>query len=194
MDIDSARARVEHLRKELERANLAYYVEKEPVMSDAEWDALFDELSQLEAEFPPLVTPDSPTQRVGAKTAVGSDFKPVKHSTPMLSLGKANAEEEVREWDARVRKLLVLADDATVRYACEPKYDGLSIEIVYRDGGLEVASTRGDGLTGEDVTANVRMIASVPHRQDRPLGRVLHRPRRPRRGGRSARAAVGSRP
>ena len=164
MDIDSARARVEHLRKELERGNHAYYVAKEPVMSDAEWDALFDELAKIEAEFPPLVTPDSPTQRVGAKTAVGSDFRPVKHATPMLSLGKANAEEEVRDWDARVRKLLGLAEGAPVRYACEPKYDGLSIELVYRDGALEVGSTRGDGFVGEDVTANVRAIKAIPQR------------------------------
>jgi DNA ligase (NAD+) len=164
MDIDSARKKVETLRAELERANVAYYVEKEPVMSDAEWDALFDELAKIEAEFPALVTPDSPTQRVGAKTAVASEFAPVKHATPMLSLGKANAEEEVREWDARVRKLLGLAESASVRYACEPKYDGLSIELVYRDGALEVASTRGDGFVGEDVTANIRAIARVPKR------------------------------
>src|SRR5687768_1214251 len=104
--LERVQQRVDELRAELERANEAYYVGQAPVMTDAEWDALFDELSQLEAEYPDLVTPDSPTQRVGSMQAVATDFKPVKHGVPMLSLGKANAEQEVRDWEARVRKNL----------------------------------------------------------------------------------------
>src|SRR5262245_58622627 len=161
MDIDSARARAEELRALLERANEAYYLSSKPIMSDEEWDALFDELANVGKEFPELVVPDSPTQRAGAKRAVAG-FPPVKHSVPMMSLGKATSASEVREWDTRVRKLVDLPEGAKLRYAVEPKYDGLSIEIVYRDGSLVIASTRGDGLVGEDVTPNVRTIASVP--------------------------------
>jgi DNA ligase (NAD+) len=163
MDTDSVRERAERLRGEIERANQAYYLEGEPIMTDEEWDSLFDELVKLEKEHPEIVTPDSPTQRVGPRK-ITTEFRPVEHSIPMLSLDKANAEEEVREWEARLRRQLGLDAGATIAYFCEPKYDGLSIELVYRGGKLEVGSTRGDGTTGEDVTPNIRAIKDVPHR------------------------------
>src|SRR5205085_1582783 len=134
MNIDSARQRVEHLRAELERANQAYYVGREPIMTDAEWDALFDELAQLETRYPELLTPDSPTQRVGSLAPVSTEFQPVKHSVPMLSLGKANAESEVRDWEGRVHKILGVDAEAKIVYTCEPKFDGLSVELVYEKG------------------------------------------------------------
>ena len=160
MSIDSARERVEHLRAELERANQAYYVGHKPMMTDAEWDALFDELARLETDYPELLTPDSPTQRVGSLAPVSTEFHPVKHSVPMLSLGKANADSEVREWEGRVRKLLGTADEIT--YTTEPKFDGLSVELVYENGKLTIGSTRGDGLVGEDVTHNLRTLKDIP--------------------------------
>jgi DNA ligase (NAD+) len=163
MGTDNLRDRAEWLRAEIERANEAYYLQAEPVMTDEEWDALFDELATLEKEHPDLVTPDSPTQRVGPRK-VTTEFRPVKHSIPMLSLDKANAEAEVKEWEARLRRHLGLAGDARIAYFCEPKYDGLSVELVYRNGKLEVGSTRGDGTTGEDVTPNIRAIKDVPAR------------------------------
>jgi DNA ligase (NAD+) len=162
MDHDAAKQRILALRDEIERANHAYYVGRAPIMSDEDWDARFDELVGLEAQFPDLVTPDSPTQRVGAVDAVSTDFRPVPHALPMLSLGKANRDDEVTEWLDRVRRLLDRPTDASVALSCEPKYDGLSVELVYRHGRLEVGSTRGDGLIGEDVTANLRTIATVP--------------------------------
>jgi DNA ligase (NAD+) len=162
MDIESARARAGELRELIERANQAYYSGAEPLMSDAEWDALFDELSRLEEAFPALVTPDSPTQRVGGRAPSPGEFRPVRHSLPMLSLGKASSGEELREWDARVRRMLGSAPGALLHYACEPKYDGMSVELVYREGRLEVASTRGDGLAGDDVTAGIMTLRGVP--------------------------------
>lgn len=162
MNIDSARARAEELRTLLDRASAAYYNSPKPVMSDEEWDALFDELTRIEAEYPDLIVPDSPTQTVGSKGPVATGFAPVRHTVPMMSLGKASTGDEFREWDARVRRVLGLAGEAPLQYSCEPKYDGLSIELVYRDGRLTTASTRGDGFVGEDVTANVRTIAAVP--------------------------------
>ncbi len=164
MDIETARTRTGQLRAEIERANEAYYIRQDPTMSDAEWDALFDELTRLEKEFPSLVTPDSPTQRVGALRAVSSDFRPVRHSLPMLSLAKANTVEEVAEWDTRIRRMLGIDRAAPLRYTCEPKYDGLSVELVYRAGRLETGSTRGDGFVGEDVTPNLRTLGSIPAR------------------------------
>src|SRR4029450_747678 len=163
MDIDSVRERVDFLRKEIERANYAYYVADTPVMSDAEWDGLFDELERLESEHPELPPPYPPPRRGGPKP-ISSDFRPVKHSLPMLSLGKANTDSEVKEWDARIRRLLGMDSEVPIQYSCEPKYDGASIELVYRQGVLQTASTRGDGLVGEDITSNVRTIAGIPKR------------------------------
>jgi DNA ligase (NAD+) len=162
VDIEEARRRIAQLHEEIERANQAYYVGHTPIMTDEDWDARFGELQQLEAAFPELITPNSPTQRVGSAEPISTDFRPVKHSLPMLSLAKANAESEVREWSQRVRRTLGMTSDEPMRFACEPKYDGLSVELIYRHGNLETGSTRGDGLVGEDITANIRVVAGVP--------------------------------
>jgi DNA ligase (NAD+) len=172
LTFEEARERIDRLRRDIERANYAYYVLDAPVMSDAEYDALFDELTRLEEQFPELRTPDSPTQRVGA-AQVSTDFRPVKHAVPMLSLGKANEESEVREWDARIRRMLGLDEKAKIALHLEPKFDGLSIELCYRDGRLEVGSTRGDGFTGEDVTPNLRTLKHIPARLPAGAPRVL---------------------
>jgi DNA ligase (NAD+) len=152
---------VEKLRSLIELANEAYYLRDEPLMSDAEYDALLDELASMEARHPELATPDSPTQRVGTNL-VSTDFRPVPHVVPMMSLGKANTLGEVREWGARVRRLLAVDDRAEIRLVCEPKLDGLSVELTYENGRLVCGSTRGDGQVGEDVTPNLRTLRQIP--------------------------------
>jgi DNA ligase (NAD+) len=151
---------VERLRREVEEHNARYYVEDAPTISDEEYDALFRRLVQLEERHPTLRSPTSPTQRVGAQPA--QRFAPVHHAVPMLSLDNAMDEEAFREFDARVRRLLRTQDP--IDYVAEPKLDGLAVEVVYVDGALTVASTRGDGFTGEDITANARTIATVATR------------------------------
>ncbi|EKS68012.1 MULTISPECIES: NAD-dependent DNA ligase LigA [Caballeronia] len=145
------------LRSELERANYAYYVLDQPDLPDAEYDTLFKELQGIETEHPDLITPDSPTQRVGGEVAEG--FTPVVHDVPMLSLNNGFADEDIAAFDKRVSDAL---GHASVEYACELKFDGLAISLRYEDGHFVQAATRGDGATGEDVTANVRTIRSVP--------------------------------
>ncbi len=157
---DQARREAEALRREIARHDRLYYVLDTPEIADAQYDTLFRRLQELEEAHPALVTPDSPTQRVGG--APREDFTPVPHAQPMLSLGNAFTEEEAREWDGRVRKILHTAEE--VAYTCEPKLDGLSVELVYERGVLTLGSTRGDGTTGEDVTANLRTIGSIPLR------------------------------
>jgi DNA ligase (NAD+) len=149
-------ARAERLREEVRRHEHAYYVLDQPEISDARFDALFLELRRLEEEHPELVTADSPTQRVGGQA--GEQFSKVRHRSPMLSLQNAFEEAEIRAWDRRVRA--VVGDRVT--YVVELKIDGLAISLTYSDGALVRAATRGDGLVGEDVTANVRTIRSVP--------------------------------
>lgn len=151
---------VEALRRALERHNHLYYVLDAPEISDAEYDALFRRLQQLETEHPELADLTSPTQRVGAPPA--EKFETVRHTLPMLSLGNAMTAEEFREFDERVRR--ALHNNQPVEYVAEPKLDGLAIELVYEHGSLLVASTRGDGVNGENVTANVKTIRSVPLR------------------------------
>lgn len=148
--------RIRVLAERIRGADHAYYVLDAPIMSDGEYDALMRELRALEDEHPDLVSSDSPTQRVSG--AAADDFAKVTHLEPLLSLRNAMSEEEVRQFDQRVNSLVGHA----VLYDCEPKLDGLSIALVYRDGHLEVAATRGDGTTGEDVTANVRTIRTIP--------------------------------
>jgi len=155
----SIAARVEQLRAELEQHNYHYYVLDSPLIPDAEYDRLFRELQELEQKHPQLVTPESPTQRVGA--AVQTDFAPVAHATPMLSLNNAFEEEAVVAFDRRVREAL---EAACVDYAAEPKFDGLAVSLAYERGVLTTGATRGDGYTGEDVTANVRTIRAIPLR------------------------------
>src|SRR5579862_678852 len=154
--------RIEKLREELRRHEHLYYVMDAPEISDAEYDKLMNELKKLEAEHPDLLTPDSPTQRVGGKPAEG--FRKVRHSRPMLSLDNAYSEEELADW---VRRVHGLAGNLAVEFTAELKLDGLSIALHYEgtdDGGARLAYglTRGDGQTGEDVTSNIRTIRSVP--------------------------------
>lgn len=150
-------ARMRALADEITRHDRLYYVEDRPEISDAEYDALRRELEALERAHPELAPADSPTQRVGAPP--GEGFAPVAHRVPMLSLDNAMGEAELRAFDERVRRLL---DRDAVAYLGEPKLDGASAELVYQDGRLAVGSTRGDGRTGEDVTANLRRLLSLP--------------------------------
>jgi DNA ligase (NAD+) len=159
---DAARTRVDELRRLLEHHNRMYYVLDAPDISDAEYDTLFRELQALESSYPELISTDSPTQRVGG--AALDKFKAVSHRLPMLSLENAANQAEIREFDLRVKKNLGLSADTRINYICEPKMDGLAVELVYQDGVLKVASTRGDGFTGEDVTENIRTIRSLPLR------------------------------
>jgi DNA ligase (NAD+) len=154
---DRPAERAAWLRAELERANYAYYVLDQPDLPDAEYDTLFKELQAIEADRPDLITPDSPTQRVGGEVAEG--FTPVVHDVPMLSLNNGFADEDIAAFDKRVSDAL---GHASVEYACELKFDGLAISLRYDDGHFVQAATRGDGATGEDVTANVRTIRSIP--------------------------------
>ena len=153
---DGVSDRLERLREEIRRAEYEYYVLDNPTLTDPQFDALFLELRELEDEHPELVTPDSPTQRVSG--APGDQFAKVAHRSPMLSLQNAFDVDEIRAWDKRVRG--IVGDQVT--YVCELKIDGLAMSLTYREGRLVRAATRGDGTTGEDVTANVRTIRSVP--------------------------------
>ncbi len=153
-------ARAEELRENIRKHNHRYYVLDDPAVSDAEYDRLLSELVALERDHPDLVTPDSPSQRVGG-SAVGG-FTEVRHTIPMLSLDNAFLREDVESFDRRIRERL--ARQTEVEYSAEPKLDGVAISIVYSAGVLERAATRGDGAIGEDVTHNVRTILSVPLR------------------------------
>lgn len=158
-----AEARLKELCTQIEYHNRLYYQQDSPEISDAEYDALFRELTELEERYPELVSPVSPTRRVGS--APVSRFAPVTHRLPMLSLENAFNDDDIRsKLDSRVKKELGLADDAAVTYLCEPKMDGLAVELVYEHGVLKTASTRGDGVTGEDVTMNIRTLKGVPLR------------------------------
>lgn len=158
MSAAGAKRRAAELRRELHQHNYRYYVLDDPIISDAQYDKLLRELQELEAKHPELITPDSPTQRVGA--APSKSFGEFRHSIPMTSMDNAFSDEEAGEWDRRVRK--GLGTDDAVAYTAEPKFDGTSISLRYEDGVLMRAGTRGDGVTGEDVTANARTIRTVP--------------------------------
>jgi len=162
MTKEEARKRIEKLREEINYHNYRYYVLNDPIISDEEYDELFRELQRLEEQFPDLITPDSPTQRVGAPPL--KEFGTVRHTIPMLSLQDARNDDELRDFDQRVKRVLGLSPDTNIEYVTEPKFDGLSCEIVYIDGKYSIASTRGDGVVGEDVTQNVRTIKTVPMR------------------------------
>ena len=160
-----ARSRAEALRAALERHNRLYYIEDNPEISDAEYDRLFNELQDLEEKFHELRTPDSPTQRVGG--APREELVPMRHAVPMLSIRTETDTDDsgAEKFDARIRRELGLkSEDPPVEYAVEPKFDGVAISLRYEDGELALAATRGDGETGEDVTANVRTIRSIPYR------------------------------
>ena len=150
--------RVEQLRAALDDHNYYYYVLDDPRIPDAEYDRLFRELQTLEADYPELATDNSPTRRVGS--AAETSFEEITHRLPMLSLDNAFSDDELRDFDRRVRDRLATEDP--VEYVCEPKLDGLAVSLHYEQGVLTRAATRGDGYTGEDITANIRTIPSVP--------------------------------
>jgi DNA ligase (NAD+) len=154
-----AEARVAELRAQIAHHDERYYVLDEPEIPDAEYDKLMNELRALEAEYPDLITPESPTQHVSG--APSEEFGEVVHKVPMLSLDNAFSEEDVQGFDRRIHERLGVAGD--LDYWAEPKLDGLAVTVIYRHGKLAQAATRGDGVRGEDVTANVRKIRSVPH-------------------------------
>jgi len=149
--------KIASLRDKIRHHEYLYYVLDQPEISDFDFDKLMQQLKDLEAELPDLITPDSPTQRVGGKPREG--FVKVRHSSPMLSLDNTYSEEELRAWERRVHELSGRKD---VEYVCELKLDGMSLSVGYRDGHLELGVTRGDGSTGEDVTLNVRTVHSIP--------------------------------
>jgi DNA ligase (NAD+) len=151
--------RLRSLRDQIDYHNYRYYVLDDPEIPDSEYDRLMRELEKLEAAHPELVTPDSPTQRVGARPL--KEFSEVQHKVPMLSLGNAFSNEEMADFDERVRKLL---DEAQIEYSAEPKLDGLAISLRYERGRLVQGATRGDGYRGENVTSNVRTIGAIPLR------------------------------
>jgi DNA ligase (NAD+) len=157
MNRAQAEIRVAALRTEIEQHDYQYYVLDDPLVPDAEYDRLLRELQALEAEYPDLVTPESPTQRVGGEPLEG--FEEVRHRTPMLSLANAFTDEEIHQFHDRVIRGLEVSD---VHYVAEPKLDGVAIALQYANGRLRQAATRGDGSTGEDVTSNARTIAAIP--------------------------------
>ena len=155
----AASERIDELRAEIREHNHRYYVLDDPVVSDAQFDALLRELKQLEFDNPELITADSPTQRVG--TPVGDLFQPVQHLRPLFSLDYAESREELESWELRMERVL---DREPSGYVCELKIDGLAVVLTYREGVLTTGATRGDGTTGEDITANLRTINSIPLR------------------------------
>lgn len=172
---ESVLVRAAQLRAEIEQHNQAYYSRDQPTIGDAQYDALLRELQGLEQRFPAILSSDSPTQRVGVAPLAA--FSAVSHTVAMLSLGNAFDEEEVLAFDKRVSDTLVQAGvikpGVGVEYACELKLDGLAISLRYEAGRLVQAATRGDGQTGEDVTANIRTIRSIPLRLNHPAPAVL---------------------
>jgi DNA ligase (NAD+) len=162
-----AKLRVEELRDQIRYHDYRYYVLNQPEISDAEYDELMRELRALEEEFPELVTPDSPTQRVGGQPS--ELFAPVQHLAPMLSLDNAFSEAELKAWVARIER----AVGPVARYVCEQKIDGVAVALTYEDGRFVRGATRGDGYTGEDITQNLRTIRSIPQRLSVPAPPAL---------------------
>jgi DNA ligase (NAD+) len=156
---EQIKKRAEKLRSLIEYHNYRYYALDRPEISDADYDKLFDELITLESNYPELVTPDSPTQRVGA--APLEKFDEVTHTLPMLSLNKVTGVEEFRDFHKRVEGILA-GEGGDIAYTVEPKFDGLAVELIYENGRLAIGSTRGDGLVGENVTANLKTVKSIP--------------------------------
>jgi len=155
-----AQKELAELRNQIEEHNYRYYVLDKPSVSDAEYDRLFDRLLEIEKKYPELVTPDSPSQRVGAPPS--KKFESVKHRLQMLSLQKVTDPDEFADFDRRVKSGLNAAEDDDIEYTFEPKFDGLAVELIYEKGVLTVGSTRGDGTTGENITPNLKTIASIP--------------------------------
>ena len=157
MNKNEAKKQITQLRDEINFHNHKYYVENNPVISDYEFDMLLKKLESFEAQFPELITPDSPTQRIGGEPLKG--FNTVEHKIPMLSLENAYSYDTLREFDERIKKNI-----NDIEYVCEPKIDGVSIALIYENGVLIRGATRGDGIKGDDVTANLKTIHSIPLR------------------------------
>ncbi len=160
MDERAAARRIEELRQQINYHNYRYYVLDSPVLSDAQYDALMRELTALEAEYPNLITPDSPTQRVGA--APSAAFEPYTHRLPLLSLSNAFSYDELVAFDHRIKRMLEIDPEADVEYVAELKIDGLAISLTYVDGRFTTGATRGDGFSGENITTNLRTVKSIP--------------------------------
>src|ERR1700751_1446034 len=158
MDEKEAAKRIEQLRRETRKHDLHSYEEAAPIISDRDYDRLYKELVDLESQFPDLLTPDSPTQRVGGKPLKA--FAQIQHRAPMLSLDNTYSEEEVANFYKRITRLL---PDEKIPVVIEPKVDGVAVSVMYENGRLKYAATRGDGLVGDDITQNVKTVKSVPH-------------------------------
>jgi len=166
VNLAEAKRRAEELRRELNRHNYLYYTLNAPEISDAAYDELYRELAGLEEQFPELITPDSPTQKVGGPPA--KELKAVRHAIPMFSLDNAFSLAELREFDARVHRFLKLVAEEPLEYHLEPKLDGLAVSLTYERGVFVLGATRGDGVEGEDVTANLRTVKALPLRLPEP--------------------------
>jgi DNA ligase (NAD+) len=171
-----AAERVAALREEIRHHDRLYYIESQPEVSDAEYDALFRELQELEESQPELLTADSPTQRVGAPLEEGEGFEKARHDVPMLSIDSLYEEQEVREFEEKLRRFLKTGEDEVFDWAVEPKFDGVSAALLYEDGILRRGLTRGDGTVGEDITRNLKTVRNIPlvlTSEKRPLPRLL---------------------
>src|SRR5215472_5222041 len=158
LDEKQAAKRIAQLQEDIRRHDRFYYEEAAPIISDREYDRLYQELLDLETQFPDLVTSDSPTLRVGGKPLEA--FAQIQHGAPMLSLDNTYSEEEVANFYKRITRLL---PDEKIPVVIEPKVDGVAVSVMYEKGRLKYAATRGDGLVGDDITQNVKTIRSVPH-------------------------------
>ena len=154
--------RLKYLRDTINKANYLYYIEDNPTLSDFEYDELFRELKALEAQYPLLVTPDSPTQKVGS-TKIQSSFKEVQHKYRLYSLDNSNNYEELIKWYERVQK-----EVGNVDLVCELKIDGLAIALTYNQGFFTQGVTRGNGIFGEDITENLKTVKAIPHKISKP--------------------------
>ncbi len=170
MNRETAQNRIVRLVGEIQRHNRLYFQEDRPELPDADYDLLFRELQELERSFPDLALPDSPTGRVGG--APLDKFTPLRHRRPMLSLGNALQESDLLEFDQRIRRFLGM-NSGEIEYVCEPKMDGLAVELVYEQGILSTAATRGDGITGEDVTRNLKTVRGIPLRLPLPAPHLM---------------------
>ena len=160
MTKNEAKKRIEKLKKLIDYYRYLYHVLDKEAISASALDSLKKELFDLEQKYPEFITPDSPTQRIGGKPL--DKFEKVKHSQPMLSFNDAFSQEDIKDWLERNKKLLTLKELKKIDFYCEPKMDGLAIELTYEDGIFKTGSTRGDGLIGENVTQNLKTIESVP--------------------------------
>ncbi len=161
-NLDDVQKEIKTLRDQIDRLNYAYYILDKPEASDDVYDALMRRLIAIETAHPDLITPDSPTQRVGAP--LQGDFPEIEHRLPMLSLQDVRSDDELADWEKRIRRHLHLPEDAVIEYVCEPKIDGLAMSLSFENGSFTRGVTRGDGRRGEEITANLRTIGSIPWR------------------------------